>query len=315
MRRAGALAAVLTALAVASVVAGCGAGAGKTPSQVKLTVTDAFGARTVLDKPGPQIRGSDTVMRLLQRNADVSTRYGGGFVQSINGLAGGRKNGRSLDWFYFVNGVLAEEGAASTKVRPGDRIWWDRHDWGVTNRVPAVVGSFPEPFVHGIDGERLATRIECIEAVDDACDTVQKKLTDLGLAVGRSTPGTGGGTESLRLVVGPWKDIRRTGALFQIERGPRSSGVYGRFDASGSRLTALDATGKPVRTLGAKTGLVAATQYGTDAPVWMVTGTDADGVRAAANAFDESVLNEKFALAIGADGLPVALPAPAEGAR
>jgi hypothetical protein len=42
--------------------------------------------------------------------------------------------------------------------------------------------------------------------------------------------------------------------------------------------------------------------------VWAVTGTDAEGVRVAADALDESVLNEKFALAIS-DGLPVPLPA------
>ena len=32
-------------------------------------------------------------MRLLQRNAKVTTRFGGGFVQSIDGLAGGRDGG------------------------------------------------------------------------------------------------------------------------------------------------------------------------------------------------------------------------------
>src|SRR3712207_9028518 len=107
-------------------------------------------------------------MRLLQRNTRVKTRFGGGYVQAIEGLGGGRERGRPVDWFYYVNGVHAPKGAGATKVRPGDRIWWDRRDWGVTNRVPAVVGSFPEPFVHGIDGERLSTRIECDRSVDDA---------------------------------------------------------------------------------------------------------------------------------------------------
>ena len=42
--------------------------------------------------------------------------------------------------------------------------------------------------------------------------------------------------------------------------------------------------------------------------MWIVTGTDAEGVRTAAEqAVDESVLHEKFALAV-AGGLPVALP-------
>jgi hypothetical protein len=88
--------------------AGCGVGAGATPSEVTLTVTDGFGAKTLLDRPGPEVRGSDTVMRLLQRNAKVTTRYGGGFVQSIDGVDGGTAGGRPTDWFYFVNGILAE---------------------------------------------------------------------------------------------------------------------------------------------------------------------------------------------------------------
>jgi len=44
-------------------------------------------------------------------------------------------------------------------------------------------------------------------------------------------------------------------------------------------------------------------------PVWFVTGTDAAGVQAAARAFDESVLADRFALAISRD-LPVAVPLP-----
>ena len=303
MRR---LAGVLLAVA-ALVAAGCGVGAGDTPDEVRLTVTDAFGTRTLLEQPAPEVRGEDTVMRLLQRNADVETRYGGGFVQSIDGLGGER----TVDWFYFVNGVLARKGAASTEVHAGDRIWWDRHDWSVTNTVPAVVGSFPEPFLHGVDGERLPTRVECEQSVAEACDVVVERLKRLGIVAGKALPGTSSGVEVLRIAVGLWPDLRDDSALRQIEGGPRASGVYGRFE--GSSFVALDERGRVARRLGPGTGVVAATRYRENAPVWAVTGTDAAGVRAAADAFDESVLNEKFALAIS-DGLPVPLPA-VEGGR
>jgi hypothetical protein len=43
--------------------------------------------------------------------------------------------------------------------------------------------------------------------------------------------------------------------------------------------------------------------------VWFVTGTDGAGVAAAARALDESVLSDRFALAIS-DDLPVAVPQP-----
>jgi hypothetical protein len=301
------LARALVVLA-AVVAAGCGVGAGDTPDEVRLTVTDGFGARTLLERPSPEVGGEDTVMRLLQRNADVETRYGGGFVQSIEGLSGGRTDGRPVDWFYFVNGVLAREGAAATELRAGDRIWWDRRDWGLTNTVPAVVGSFPEPFAHGLDGEKLPTRIECEQSVAEACDIVQERLKRLGIVAGKALPGTSSGVEVLRIAVGVWPDLRDDSALRQIESGPRASGVYGRFAEDGRHFLALDARGRVVVQMGAGTGVVAATRYRENAPVWAITGTDAAGVRAAAEAFDESVLNEKFALAIS-DDLPVPLPA------
>jgi hypothetical protein len=301
------------ALVAALVAAGCGVGAGETPDDVRLTVTDGFGARTLLERPAPDVSGKDTVMRLLQRNAEVETKYGGGFVQAIDGLSGGRDGGRPVDWFYFVNGVLAGEGAASTEVRPGDRIWWDRRDWGVTNTVPAVVGSFPEPFAHGVQGDRLPTRIECSQSVRDACDAVQERFTKLGIVAGKALKGTSeAGGEVLRIAVGTWSEVRGDAALRQVERGPRASGVYGRFDGDG--FVALDARGREARRLGPGTGVILATRLEDEPPIWAVTGTDAAGVRTAAAAFDETVLNEKFALAIGADGLPVPLPA-AKGAR
>jgi hypothetical protein len=95
------------------------------------------------------------------RNAHVSSRYAGGFVESVNGLAGGSEHGAPVDWFYFVNGVQAPKGAAATTVHPGDHVWWDLHDWSQTEQVPAVVGSFPEPFLNGLEGKRLPVRIEC----------------------------------------------------------------------------------------------------------------------------------------------------------
>jgi hypothetical protein len=308
MRRIAVIALVVASAALVVVGAGCGPGTGRAPGETKLTVTDGFGAKTVLDRPGPEIRGDDTIMRLLQRNAKVQTRFGGGFVQSIDGLRGGRQNGRPVDWFYFVNGILAEEGAAATKVHQGDRIWWDRHDWGATNRIPAVVGSYPEPFVSGFLGEKRPTRLECDEGVQKACDAIVKKLAKLGVVAGLSRLGTEQGEENLRIIVGRWPEIRGDRATEQLEQGPKVSGVFARFSPDGKTLTALDPRGRPLKRLGAGAGLIAATRWRQESPVWIVSGTDAAGVEVAAEqAFDESVLHEKFALAIDA-GLPVPLP-------
>ncbi len=298
--------AVLAALA-ALVAAGCGPGAGDAPDGVRLTVTEGFGTTSLIDRPGAEVRGDVTVMRVLQRNAKVQTRYGGGFVQSIEGREGGREGGRPVDWFFFVNGVLSEEGANAVTARGGDRVWWDRHDWGVTSSTPAVVGAFPEPFLHGIGGDKLTTRLECGPSSEAACDEATRRLGDLGVVVGRSRVATEGGFENLRVVVGTWPEIRRDRAVRQLEGGPKASGVYARVAPDGRRITALDARGRDARELGPGTALLAATRWRTDAPTWIVTGTDAAGVATAARSLDESVLNDKYALAIS-DDLPVALP-------
>jgi hypothetical protein len=74
----------------------------------------------------------------------------------------------------------------------------------------------------------------------------------------------------------------------------------------------LDARGHVTRTLAAGTGLVAATRYAEEAPVWVVTGTDTVGVSRAAEAFAESKLRNRFALALEPSGaarpLPTATP-------
>jgi uncharacterized protein DUF4430 len=310
--RAGRPAALLALLgALAALLAGCGAGAGSAPSQTRLTVTQDFGFRRQQELAAPKVSGSETVMRLLQRNAKVTTRFGGRFVQSIDGVAGGRRAGRPLDWFYYVNGVEASEGAAAVRLHPGDRVWWDRHDWGGAMRVPAVVGSFPEPFRHGFAGRRLPVRIECADPTAPACDAVFKTLTALDVPAAKGGLRTAQTEQTLRVVVGPWIAARDDLALRRMESGPARSGVYARPAANGRSIRALDARGRAVRTLGPGTGLVAAAREGDGPPVWTVTGTDDAGVTAAAKAFTERALDRRFAVAV-VGGRPVALPeAPA----
>jgi hypothetical protein len=297
-------------LAVAAVLGGCGLGPGNGPDgDVRLTVTRDFGAKQIVGIDPAKTAGSDTVMRVLQRNVDkVGTRYGGGFVQSINGLAGGRRGGRPFDWFIYVNGIQTEKGATSVDVHGGDRIWWDNHDWGATPDIPAIVGSFPEPFLHGSDGRKLPVRVECSAPQSAPCDVVANKFTKLGIVAGRSNLGSTPAAKTLRVIVGPWSRLRsRDPEAVSIDSGPRASGVFARFDRAGAELVVLDARGRPARTLGAGAGLVAATKVEDREPVWYVTGTDDAGVASAARAFDEPVLQDQFALAI-ADDLPVRVP-------
>ena len=313
MRRALAAASVLAVLAAAA--SGCGLGAGeKTASEGSVTVTRDFGAEPIGRKTVSGVKDSDTVMRLLQRDFEVETRYGGNFVQEIDGLAGGREGGRRVDWFYYVNGIESGVGAGERKARPGDRIWWDHHDWSATMRVPAVVGSFPEPFVSGSEGRKLPVRIVCLTGDDDsACDEVQTRLADAGVTdTARSVLEQSAGREVLRVLVGPWSQIRRDTAARKLESGPAESGVYARPTRTGDRIDLLGEHGRVGRSLGPGGGLLAATRIEAQQPTWIVTGVDSSGVSAAAAALTDEELQDHFAIAVE-QGRTVPLPLPEAG--
>ena len=275
-------------------LAGCGLGAGNTPARVSLLVTQGFGAQTVLAKAAPKVVGADTVMRMLERNATVSTRYGGGFVQSIGKLSGGG----SSDWFYYVNGIQAGKGAADTKLHSGDHVWWDRHDWAATQTIPAVVGSFPEPFLDGYGGKRLPLLIECTQTAAKSCRAVEDEFTSLNLVASLGCLLCSQYNESLPVLVGPYATLAEAPAAVKLAGPVSSSGVYARFEAGGRKLALLDQRGRVVRTAGAGAGLVAATRYHGQPPTWFVTGTDAAGVDAAVQAFNAQTLDGHFAVAV-----------------
>jgi hypothetical protein len=304
---------MLPLLLAALALAGCGLGAGPAPTAVQLTVSSDFGARVLGSTGAPKVAGQETVMSLLMRNHRVDTRYSGGFVQSVDGVAGGSEHGAPVDWFYYVNGVQAERGAASTIVHPGDHVWWDHHNWSQTQSIPAVVGSYPEPFLNGLGGRRLPVRVECEVVSGFACSTVLARLRAAGVPAAVAAPASSAGTGSLRVLVGVWREVQQDSSAAKIGQGPAAGGVYARFGSGGSTLALLDENGRTVQTLGAGTGLVAATGQGEGLPpVWTVTGTDEAGVERAANAFAAAVLDNRFAVATDAAGT-VALPVAETG--
>jgi hypothetical protein len=164
---------------------------------------------------------------------------------------------------------------------------------------PAVVGSFPEPFLHGVGGKRLPTTVECAADADQACKRVSAELAGLGVPVASQVIGTAAGTDSLAVVVGTWHDLAGTFIAGLIDEGPATSGVYARFSGrGGSSLQLLGAHGEIVRSVGAGAGLVAATTQGSAEPTWVITGTDPAGVSAAAAALTPARLSDHFALAV-----------------
>ena len=305
----------LATAGAAAVLGGCGVGPGEAPeSPVSFTVTRDFGTRTVQQKATAEVSGADTIMRVTQRNAKVTTRFGGDFVHAISGISGGQSAGRPVDWFIYLNGILTDKGAGALRVSGGDRIWWDHHEWGLTPDVPAVVGAFPEPFLRGAGGQG-PVKLQCELPRSAPCDTVARQLDEHGVATRRSGLRRAGQDTAPRILVGTWKALRDgTPEARSIEQGPKSSGVFARFGDDGTRLDVLDGGGAVAKRLGADAGLVAATRQPGRPPVWFVTGTDERAVATASRTFDERTLRNRFALATAGDArLSVPLTAAGEG--
>ncbi len=131
----------MVVLVLAFAVTACGGG--REHGTATLWVTRDRGAQVLYSGTVP---AGLTATQALERVRKVTTRYGGRFVQSIDGLDGSATKQR--DWFYFIDGVEGDRSAAEVTLHPGDIEWWDYRSWtGSSMSVPVVVGSYPKPFI------------------------------------------------------------------------------------------------------------------------------------------------------------------------
>ena len=136
----------LAALAVLVLLAGCRSGGEE--GTATLWVTRDRGRTLLLET---KVDAGQTLMRALAAEVDLDTRYGGRYVQSIDGVEGSLDAQR--DWFWFVNGYEGDRSASSYRLRDGDVAWLDYRAWEREGEARVVVGAFPEPFVHGYEGK------------------------------------------------------------------------------------------------------------------------------------------------------------------
>ena len=162
-------------------------------------------------------------------------------------------------------------------------------------RVPAVVGSFPEPFLSGQRGQASCPiRLVCVGRGPAPCDEVETRLRDAGVAQRRAARtsavlGRRGAAGPRRPVDGrpratsPRASSRRARRSPACSRGRRAAGDRDR------RCSTRD--GESERTLGAGRRPASPPRATEDQqPTWVVTGTDDAGVAAAAAALTEDEL-------------------------
>jgi hypothetical protein len=201
--------------------------AAKDAGVVELRVSRDFGTAALLDRQAA-VTASSTVLPVLAANTKVTTAYGGGFVESIDGLASGRTGaepGRA-DWFYYVNGLQATVGAAEHRLKPGDRVWWDFHAWEFAPSVPAVVGQYPEPFRAGASSKVRPTEILCAPGFADDAKRLAESLRSAGVAQVSSSElasDVSVPTASHVILLGTWDDLLQLPWVREAAENPASS--------------------------------------------------------------------------------------------
>ena len=236
--------AVLVAVLMAATSAGCGLGAGSAPTAVKLTVTRDFGAQVVRSESAPKVRGEETVMSLLMRNATVTTKYGGGFVQSIDGLSGGsgRRTAAGLvllrQRHRGAQGRGRDERACRRSHLVGSaRLEPDRQRARSRGVVSRSVREWDRrQTVAGARRMRLGDERVRARRSSRAC-------SKLGVLAPLAAIGPGNEPETLRLMVGPWTAVSGDPTVHEIESGPGSSGVYARIGGERVNADAAERTG------------------------------------------------------------------------
>jgi hypothetical protein len=109
-------------------LAACGGNSSSSPAtqaapQASVLVTSDCGATVV--KAKTPVDAGQNALRALDRVADVESDAG--LVTAIEGVE--QVESKNLFWLYYVNGKLADKGAAEVKLAAGDVEWWDLHNW------------------------------------------------------------------------------------------------------------------------------------------------------------------------------------------
>lgn len=160
----------LAALAVLVLLAGCG-GSGGEKGTAQLWVTRDRGATLLVDA---EVAAGQSLMRALAGEAEIETRYGGRYLQSVNGIAGSLE--RQRDWFWFVNGYEGDRSAAAYRLRDGDVAWLDYRAWEREGEARVVVGAFPEPFVHGYAGKKRTAVVRYEEGLANRAAAIGRRI-------------------------------------------------------------------------------------------------------------------------------------------
>ncbi len=262
---------------------GCGGSPEIETGQVTLFVTKDFGKRSIY-KQQIELDSKKSVMEILNEHLDIKTAYGGGFVNSINGLESGytnNKNQERIDWFYFINGIMTNIGAVEYFPSDGDVIWWDYHPWGNISFSPAVTGAFPQPFLNGYqdknDGTLILAGEECIEPAI----SLQEYFAEIGvkeIALQNYQEKLATDRSEITVIIALWEELSQSSFWRGMQENRDKTGWFAELEHE--VFYSLDTQGKRQDAYYENVGVILASGMGMgdNNPLWLITGLDMDGI-------------------------------------
>ncbi len=286
------------------------------PASVRVIATQNFGQELIFDK-SVQIDAGTTAMDALKKVAQVETGYGGGFVSSINGISSeyGSASSKKKDWFFYINGIVSNVGAGDYALKGDEVEHWDFRDWSYHQFVPAIIGSYPQPFLSGFKSMVVPTLVvydapfvaEAESLVDNLKQTGVSQLS--AVSADRLSKES---REQSNLIIIAGRQNSLTSELNSLHK---RLGFYAYIEAG--KIVVLDGAGNLSREYSQNCGLIQATQNpwnpngigAEENVVWMITGLDVDGVRSAAKVLinNHNELSYAFAIVIN-EGIIMKIP-------
>jgi len=233
-----------------------------------------------------------SIMEIMEENLEIEKAYGGGFVNSINGLKSGftdSKDKKKLDWFYYINGNLAQVGADDYYLSSEDTIVWDYHDWSNEEYISSIIGAYPNNFTKGVEGSVLKSEIRYSKEFKEDSENISEFLKEKGLKQLEKKELNDKDIENEEIntiVIGSWDEVSNIKYINDIYNTEKN-GLF--FSIDNDAIKALDYDKKASKEY--KKGAVITSipkGYGTYSNLWIVTGNDENSIKNAAKLLYEN---------------------------
>jgi hypothetical protein len=281
---------------------------------VVLLVTRDYGSEEIL-KETVEFEKYWTVLDALDANSEIITEHGGSFISGINGFESYSEgaSGKRMDWFYYINGICADVGPLDYDLNEGDVVWWDYHEWkSMDSTNSTVIGSYPEPFVHGYRGEVAETTIMCSVKNSDLASELRESLMDKGAATVEISEIDNSIIEDRVgpvIVLGEWEELDGVEYINKFNEAYKRNGTYIYYTGEGLEL--MDNSNEKIMSLKDGSGSIMShgDGLGDENPLWIISGVDSTGLEKAIKLLTENSdkIYSTYSVAVG-DNEVIKLP-------